>query len=709
MQKMMSQTLVFLLTLTIGFSQSFAADPMDDRKLYFAEENIFRKLMNNPALAEEYQNLQSSMLSTRTDRNLRGFFMTQPLMQPLLEIASMLNDSTVETYVAQGSINMLGIQGEKSTPQHEMIDKLVIEVARELGFSDGAIQNRKVFVVAGDANAATVSASSDNIFILLHSGLIHSMTPDQLRTVLAHELMHIRLKHNIVSFMNETLLSAIASEIGVGGSGLSLNVKEELFKNRMKRVAFKTMNPQKVFGVGKKHIANSEAEFEKFFTSNFISNGQFAKILQQIQIYFAKMPEQERDLLFNSYLEIIDLAVERAQRPAHIVEFTKGMRAALNSKNSAQVLDIKQFSRWSDDVGNMISRENELSADRGGATTGRHEDVAAAFAKLFGIQFESEHQEAVLELAIKRATEFYMKYGPQVRAQLISGSHPPLILRMATILNLDKFSTRLFGHEYLKLLTFEQTLREKVEVIDIALVGEKDIEFKIILGKIKADIAQGLEILQNALLDLMVREVASSGGVPRIKYFLEYQLAMREIKINVYNSLISHRRQSIKSFKDQMPEDAFSEQLRQTDMLEVQLRNSLSKEDSFAQKLRSRLFEVGKSTEITSDSKKMILQAILNLNLINTSRNIEDVHQIKLLLPYRDGQPSILPTDLQSRLDIPGSGLLHKGPITKAKLVDDNIKNQTPAEALLMKQDVTMRLSCEAILGAIKTKLKTQP
>jgi hypothetical protein len=618
--------------------------------------------MDDQMMAGEFQMLQNEVLSTRTDKNLRNFFMSDSRLRPIFMVTGKINESIVNSFITNSSVKA-GIQGERPTKLLGLVDRVFVDVAADLGSSRKTLENRHVVVVAGTANASTVSASIQKVFVTTNSGIIDDMTLPELRHVLGHEIGHTRAMHNISRLMNAIIMETLANELGINEDS-ALSVK------KLRALAIDSFQEE--------HFGEA--------IETMVNGGKIDGLLSMLQSFMTQLSDEQRRDLLGNYLALVIDALERAPGTRENLEYFKNVLEVNIVQGRNLPLNRATFEKHAQYFSMLLSREHELTADRYGTTISRNRDAASSFAKLEGIKFTKEEQQSVLDFYTKRATEFYTGHGPQERARLIVGSHPPLMIRISNILNVDRFSTLLFADPFLRLLTFEDYLREKIGYLEVTITKQEDAELKEHLQKITAKLAAGHDQLLDSILNLMTKDfymtdpktgkpTAVVGLNPRLRKFVEFELAMRQIKLNAQGAIRETLAQRFEQFqKEAKPEDIEAAKAQITSLTQ-QLEEGLNQPNPLAQKLAEKL-ALKTNLKFSPKAQRNIVNVQSDLAEISKTKTIEDTQQLRLaidnryraIIPERKSNHK-LPVDLEGRTKIRPH--LHKGPVALAKQEDD--------------------------------------
>src|SRR5690606_11497222 len=135
-------------------------------------------------------------------------FSRSPVFSPMYNFLIEQHGVILQGFERQAQSGMIqAVRG--LTPQYDLLDKLVVDVATSLGFNEEAINNRKIYISGESTNAFTVSGSQSRIVVAFERGILRNMTRSEIGGVLAHELGHIRAQHIIKSQMNGILLETL--------------------------------------------------------------------------------------------------------------------------------------------------------------------------------------------------------------------------------------------------------------------------------------------------------------------------------------------------------------------------------------------------------------------------------------------------------------------------------------------------------------------
>ncbi|MCB0362853.1 MAG: hypothetical protein KDD35_09025, partial [Bdellovibrionales bacterium] len=185
-----------------------SADPVYQR--------TFDQLMDNEWISHIYFRLQQNLLSSHSDHEFSQFIASSPLLIKMRESFLSQQEYLLEKVLYRASQNMeTVVPGKKYFDKS--IDFLLVQAARDLGFSPNSIANRKIYLDYRDPdNAASLSLSPDQITVVIGANLARQTPPENLRSLLGHELAHSLSFHGANRHI-ENLLNAFLLEVFTRG------------------------------------------------------------------------------------------------------------------------------------------------------------------------------------------------------------------------------------------------------------------------------------------------------------------------------------------------------------------------------------------------------------------------------------------------------------------------------------------------------------
>lgn len=420
--------------------------------------------MADPIANKAFHTLQLQMLQTPSDAMVYNYFAKSALFAPLYQFLVQNNDSLLMGFELQAKSGMVqAVRG--LTPQYDLIDKLVVEVATSLGFTKEAITNRQIYVLGGDENAFTVSGSQNKIIVAFQRGILRTMTRSEIAGVLAHELGHIRAEHTVKGIMNSIMLEMIG-ELFVNGritvSPQDANISKLATVECHGCALHRDNNSEKLMSTIESLLIRSDVHQPNHNLNIKLDtrNAKLGLIDQQIQqfvIQFASMPKPQLQKAVASYLRLLIQIGQAEKAPMQSINYFATLLHNVSRVGTFRV-NMQEYLTHAKMVEYAISRAKETTADQISAATVRNEHLASSFSKLIGLDFEKEYRPQIFEQIKKQAQDILTTTPPEMLYAVAGTTHPSLVLRINNVLNIQPYPSVLFANNYLRLLLLNDAL-----------------------------------------------------------------------------------------------------------------------------------------------------------------------------------------------------------------------------------------------------------
>jgi Zn-dependent protease with chaperone function len=391
-----------------------------------------------------------------------------------------------------------GVEKRVVIKKFDRVDRIIVEVAKSIGFSSEAIKNREIYIRGGDMNAFTVSGDNSRIIVVIHTDLLERLTHNELRAVLAHELGHIRSLHSAKGAMHELFMRFIL--MNYSNPNIIQGIVPEMFNMAEAIWADQDHHPIIMsHGQGHKRRKGKKS----------MLMGDPSPIGKAL-ITLMGLQAPQKDFLIKNYIALLinTLVAEKGSQES-ITYFTKLLNSAGDTAN-VLTIDIQDFAVQAKEAMNAISRAQEKSCDRYATANVPNEYVASTMAKLGGLPLQPvaslarEERTAIIEIMKQEVKDFYSQYGDEDISKYVGTSHPAIALRTVNILEIPSYPEILFANPFLRLLLMEDLLTEEVQT---------KVAFKKYLEAIRADILTlvddfGLGAKTNARFNKMIQYYA---------------------------------------------------------------------------------------------------------------------------------------------------------------------------------------------------------
>lgn len=501
MKNYLKCTARFALSLTLASTQLAAAAPVEIKPS--SSNQIFRKYIENETVSDAYRSMQWQLINLSTDSDLTQFFLSgHHFLNTLYRELSAEHTLTLQSYSMFAQTNMIKVKSGLTDRYNKLIN-MIKEVASDIGFSQKAIDNLELYLKQGDVNAFTVSGNDQRIIVVVQSDLLEKLTDPEVRSVLAHELGHIRSLHSMQSQMNIYMMNLIANSISI-----NTQIQNHLATDSQLNALAESRHSSDFFDKQMSHARQSEVKVR--------ADQLFMQSLMKLR----SLPEQEKTQILSNYIQlIINVMVEMNANPESIKYFSD-LYQNINYLSSIQI-SIQQFQVHAEVALSAISRSNETSADLYASSENPNENIASAFGKLLGLQFTKEDRFDIFTLIKQQAEDFESSYTEDQRSPYVGSSHPAMILRMNTILKMPSYPSVLFANRFLKLFVLESAIRQRLgqhtELAEVYAIRHKEIE-KILAHDDIEEIHLKTTILKSKAFEHNMKQSTSSAQVLRSQH-----------------------------------------------------------------------------------------------------------------------------------------------------------------------------------------------
>lgn len=449
--------------------QPVKSEPKDALAEASSSREAMLESMADPIANKAFHDLQLQVLQTPSDAMVYQYFAKSPIFAKLYQFLVRHNDSLLLGFEMQAKSQMVqAVRG--LTPQYDLVDKLVVEVATSLGFTKEAIANRQIYLLGGEENAFTVSGSQNKIIVAFQRGILRTMTRSEIAGVLAHELGHIRAEHTVKGIMNSIMMELVG-ELFVNGR-ITVSPQDANVNNRLKNIEcfgckihdHKNETVEKVMAsleatlTGKSIAASQHQNFDLKLGAT--SNPKLKMIDQQIQefvIQFASMDKAHLQQAIGSYLQLMIRVAQAEKAPVQTIQYFATLLHNVSQIGSFRV-NMQEYLMHAKMAEFAISRAKETTADQVSAATVRNEHLASAFSKLLGLDFEKEFRPQIFDQIKKQAVDLLKNTPPELLPSFVGTTHPSLVLRINNVLNIPAYPSVLLANNYLRLLFLNEGL-----------------------------------------------------------------------------------------------------------------------------------------------------------------------------------------------------------------------------------------------------------
>jgi hypothetical protein len=592
----------------------------------------FYQLMQIPDVRERYHELQREYLSSETDLHIQNIYQENPVLRSMFE--------QIEKIHAQSLDHMIEIfdlqnddAGINVTEQQKMINEIVVRVMIKLGFSEKAIKNRKIYIVEGEMNAATVSANNDKVIIIINKGLIEKFTPGEIEWVIGHEAGHVIEKHSAYRIANMMMFQWIFDHLASPepGAGVIIGRKNP------------TTGESQAFFERQMTIAKDNAPIEElirqsnqqYFNERFAGLSHKHQGLQQNMVsHFSEMNLQLIELA-HSFNRVPFENMKQAIQ-TFIQGIAQGMAASDGNPEIAKYFEtisenfediaFKKLNRTQlmialEPTISTLIRMGERSADNIPASETRNIVGASGFGKMMGAESSpSDPQGKPLPLPrevvmryYNKAVSFLNRYPPEQRHLFNNGSHPLTALRIYSILNTPKNPTIIFANYVTRVLLLEREMsmdlaRLKLQIEKYDLMTDPSVKKPAVmsrLNQIKNKMESNLNKVSTKVMKMLSYQVENSVEQPRLKNLVQLYMMTKDRLVFERKALVEELQKLQKkpaAVKPMITE--IQSALRELNVIERDLNEYLLRIQVL---VKGKLAELGKLKQKTASSEKQTL------------------------------------------------------------------------------------------------------
>lgn len=420
---------------------------------YNSNSNItFNQLMENPYLRDTFLQMQRRLLLEPVDQQIHTFIENNQEIKRLLNMLTENFKAQLQSYVVSLVNSNTPIPIKPLTPnvkspltkKYIRIQKIVEDIARDFGYSEEAIKNRRLFVANGNGqvNAFTISPIQSEIVVVVNLELWDKMNESELRAVLAHEFGHIRAGHVANGILLRTLMNTTLRLVGPSGVGNQLVMSNDSHNHFVRYMNDQNLNAGSSQGLSVRDIESYIYQNRETLIPKFIDLS--SKI-------FMMSPGYSNEARY--FADLKEMVVH-------------GSAVAINGEQLKKAFDV---------LNGVISRSQESSSDRFSSSQSHAENIAFSMLKLSGVPTEATKEElrALLKLTIEQTRKSNSSLSLEELRELNNSSHPVKGIRILTIMNFPKVPDMYFANPFMKLLLLENELTSGVQSLEKYIQSQK--------------------------------------------------------------------------------------------------------------------------------------------------------------------------------------------------------------------------------------------
>ena len=461
----------------------------------------------NPPLRQHFRRLQWEVFLHPADLSLADFYYSfSDQLAPLFEDLKKVHEERLQVFsnIFSSSMTLL----TKDFPgRYSRIFRIAQNAALDLGFSAKVIDNIEVYHADGSKNALTVSGTSERIIIVINSELVAKLSNSDIRSVLFHEMGHIRAFHTVQSSFDNLFLSFLDQHIA---TKLKAELMAEAINNKENVPLTKTnAETSPVVGqVNKSIIAEGHDHSSLSSDLNdhpimvYLHDKEETVLSEALGKLQSQSTEKQNELAILYLSKLIEVLKSTGSSQIFIEYLTEVQSALI--KNESLKPFAQRFTLVINKVTEAISRAREFSADNFSLGHVPNEHVGSSLLKISGLEFDVKDRDLILQLTLKQAKKLIETVSPDELAFLQGTTHPSHVLRVAHAMEQSSFPQILFANPFLRLVIFEDYLRNQ--------------QFE------HPSLAVPLNSLQNDIVSLIVELGLDRKSNPRLTNLLQYVL-----------------------------------------------------------------------------------------------------------------------------------------------------------------------------------------
>jgi Zn-dependent protease with chaperone function len=434
----------------------------------FETTEIFSTLMNDSAVSGLWHEYQSENLQTMPDRILENFLKNHPFFAQIYHLLESNQGPMLERFM-MAQLNSNRLITPNSDSDSLRIRRLVITVAKKMGFTDEAIDKMSLFMqIGGSANAFTVSGSIDHIVVSINMETVKQMQDVQLEAVIAHELFHIVRGHVVKGAIMDLMFGVMMQTLTQPADQFSLKSLSSEINTAawLNPSNFNSVTGQGEFNMlGQRRNANSLISF----WLKSLNPDARQQIHYSIFTSLVRMPEANRKQLISDFLQAVvqGLRTTGYEVRQEVYSYLGAIISSLNSKSAyTPKYNREEMQAFFKVIAETYSRAQETSCDMGAASLVQNLEVASAMSLLVLGDRTTNNLDRLR--SVLNAQEAYkinaktLEENPAYLADLLEGmDHPPINMRINTIMeHFPAYPLILSANGFTRLLLVEQILRE---------------------------------------------------------------------------------------------------------------------------------------------------------------------------------------------------------------------------------------------------------
>jgi len=443
-------------------SESGVADEVNSKlEVDVSSREVFSQLMSEPLFFELFRKAQLDRLSDPIDQLVREFITSTPELRKIYNVALSSLTNELKYFEYSANVQMLKLTSDGVTEQYSRLYNNIQKTAKDLGFSPEAINNMSVYIKngSGSFNAFTVSGSQDKIIIVIHSELIKGMTEQEVRSVVAHELGHIRASHPVTGYVMNVLFKILSNTFTGEQNNEFANLRKGFFLDNDDSIEQHN------------RLKNDLEQKLKFKNTPFGLNRN--SLGEEIATVISKIPDDGKRKLFDATLELCIKILKKSEAPSESISFFMDLKKHL--LKTAVKVNPEQFNDNLSILGDRVSQGREKTADHHSSGTSQNSIMASAIAKLMGLVYEKSERDKVLSNLIRQADEFIQNTPVELQPYFSGESHPSEILRINNILNFNTVPDIFFANPMLRFLVLEKEINQQITMIN-QMLNEHNIQ-----------------------------------------------------------------------------------------------------------------------------------------------------------------------------------------------------------------------------------------
>jgi len=491
---------------------------------------VFERYMDIEHVRRLYRSIQWEHLGTPEDTAFTHFFYNaNEYLGKMLDKLKVQHVEDLENFSLSSLASRKLIRPGYGIKRYDRLYHLTVQTAASLGFSGQAIKNLELYLQDGPLNAFTVSGNNERIIVVLNKGLVETLSTNQVRAVIAHELGHIRSLHSAKGSLHQLFMltamqtfapEAFADEMASNFNSFAGTVCEN-------------------FGVC--HHGHHESQLNSA-SSNTLVPQAFSSIIVETLKQIQSIGDEKREALVRNYIYLLLKVMIAENASPHAIQVFKELLQY--QPGLAMQMNVKNFISAANEAMKAVSRAQEKSADNY-SMSAVPSDYTASVMALFSGEYKidndfidaNEDREKISKMLQDQYDMLFTRLKGRDVSRYMGSTHPASVLRFIRIINSPNYPYILFANPLFRLLMLEDSM---------TIAAEQDEKFK-----------PALESLRNEIVDLVDGFGLSDNTNSRYSKLIQYFALNKRVSIQAARAISANppekkANKNFKAFYDQV-------------------------------------------------------------------------------------------------------------------------------------------------------------